>query len=172
MLPTVLCLARTHAQADQIIARLKAENVPAPAISAVGVPSDENTSLEPVTGYDVPDHTRASVGVAAGAAAATVAALGALLIPGAQAFLLAPVLLTAGAAGGTAAAATSAAASLADFELPKPYRDHYLGKLQRGGGYLLLVRTDDEAELDRAERACAAAGGEDVARVHFTVRLT
>lgn len=172
MLPTVLCLAPTSALAEQIIARLKADGIPGPDISVVGVPRDEATPLEPVGGYQLPSAAASAGGTAAGAFAAAGAALAALLIPGAQAFLLAPVLLTAGAAVGVGAAASSAASSLADYELPQVYRDHYLGRLQRGGGYLILVRTEDEATLDRAERACGAGGGQDVARVQFTRRLT
>lgn len=171
MLPTVLCLAPTHELAENIVGRLKAVSVPDQDISVVGVPKDEHSAIEPVTGYQVPDHNKQSAGVVAGAAAATVAALGTLLIPGAQAFLLTPVLLTAGTAAGIAAGATSAAATLGDFELPKRYRDHYLRRLQSGGGYLILVRTEDEAELTRARQACEAAGGQDVSQVQLTVRL-
>ena len=172
MLPTVFCLAPNAPLAEQVLDRLKNENVPPPDISVVAAPKDEHTPVVPLANYDLPRESQTSAGVAAGAVATAIAALGALLVPGAQAFLLAPVLLTAGAAAGVAGAATSAASSLADYELPKVYRDHYLGRLQRGGGYLLLVRTEDEATLDRAERACRAAGGQDVARVQFTVRLT
>lgn len=172
MLPTVLCLAPTSTLADQILARLKANEVPGSDISVVGVPKDENTPIEPLAGYQIPSDAGKAGGTAAGAFATAIAAFSALLIPGAQLFLLSPVLMTAGVAAATGVAASAAASSLADYELPAVYRNHYLGRLQRGGGYLILVRTEDEAKLTRAEQTCAAAGGQDVARVQFTVKLT
>ena len=66
MLPTVLCLAPTHPLAEGIVTRLKAELVPDADISVVGVPKDETSTIEPITGYEVPDHTKASAGVVAG----------------------------------------------------------------------------------------------------------
>ena len=175
MLPTALCLANSHAHAEQIVAALQASGVPTARISVLLLPSDPAAKpvtirgLQPTGGESTAEKAAggAATGGIAGAAAGvmTMATVG--LTP---LLMIAPVVVGAGALVGAVAGGT-AAAGLSDYGIPQARMDYYQQKLS-AGGFLVAVRTEDEVELDRAKTVFGQAGATDIDVYRLTKKLT
>lgn len=178
MLPSILCFADSRDQAEQIVHRLQAANVPTPDISVL-VQNTGSDRPEPIQGLgsDEPaagTDTKTEAGTAAGGitgAAAGVATMGTVgLTP---LLILAPVVVGVGALAGAALGAVTTAANsgLADYGIAPSRMDFYQQKMLTGA-YLVAVRTEDEEELERARTVYAQAGGQEVEVFRLTKKLT
>ncbi len=86
--------------------------------------------------------------------------------------MIAPLMVTGGALAGAVAGATAGAtgSSLADFGVPEERRETYEKQLT-AGGVLVAVRTDDEAELEKANAALEQAGAKDIGLFRLTKKM-
>ena len=199
MLPTILCVADSRPQAEQIVAQLEAGNVnlsdtsvlfksspPAgkaasnqmPA-NAAGprvpsqTPAGSATEKAPRTeSPPAPTKTGTQPGAATGAAAGAAAAAATLALPGLQPLLVtAPFMAVAGAIVGALLGAGTAGAQLASFGIVKSRQDHYQPRID-AGGFLIAVRTEDEAALTRALRVFEQCHARDIELFRLTKKLT
>ena len=87
--------------------------------------------------------------------------------------MIAPLVVATGAAIGAATSATAVAThnGLSDYGIAPSRIDHYQDRLTTGG-YLVAVRTEDEAELERAQGVFEQAGGQDIELFRLTKKLT
>ena len=179
MLPAILCFTDSREHAEQIVSRLQAENIPLADISVLAQPPGDSQPA-PVEGLGHDDKAsvgtdeKTEAGTAAGGvtgAAAGVAALGTVGMT--PLLAVAPVVVGAGAVVGAmvGAAATAANSGLSTYGIAPSRMEHYQQKLLQGA-YLVAVRTEDEAELDRAKRVFEQAGGREVEVFRLTKKLT
>lgn len=179
MLPSILCFANSRDQAAQVVDRLQAANVPVSDISVLMQPNGSErpepikalgSSSQPPVGLD----TKTEAGTATGGITGAAAGIGTMSAVGLTPLLiLAPVVVGVGALAGAAlgAAATAAHSGLADYGIAPSRMRHYQEKMLRGG-YLVAVRTEDEAELERARTAYEQAGIQEIELFRLTKKLT
>ncbi len=179
MLPTVLCLLPDRAQAEGVVAKLHAAEVPAADIAALvqgregDLPAQSIGGLAPKGGAKkeggVDSMPSMAQGAVAGGLFGILGAALALTIPGLQPLILAaPVAAAIGGASGASAGALADA--LEEFGIPEEDLSTYEAGLE-AGGCLLAVRTEDEAALARARKVFEANGAQDVALFRKTKRL-
>jgi hypothetical protein len=168
MLPTIVCIAKTRQDAEQIVARLDSGNVNLSDVSLLFNPP----------GRDDPATTAASAktgtqaGVGAGAAVGAAAAAATLAVPGLQPLLVtAPLVSLAGAILGALFGAGGLLAQLAGLGIMESRQDYYRQKIDEGG-YLIAVQTEDEAALTRALRIFEEAHARDIELFRLTKKLT
>ena len=82
--------------------------------------------------------------------------------------MIAPLVVATGAALGAGVGAL--ASGLADFGVPQARRDYYQGRLL-AGDFLVAVRSDNEAELERARSVFNASGEQDSELFRLTKKL-
>lgn len=178
MLPSILCLVSNHEQAEQIVERLQAANVPVGDISAMVLPSPGSERPVPIKGLGYADTGSTEEKTAAGAAtggvagaAAGVATMG--LVGLTPLLMIAPLIVATGAAVGAATTATAVAtqSSLTDYGIAPSRMEYYQDKLTKGS-YLIAVRTEDEEELGRAQTVFEQSGGQDIELFRLTKKLT
>ena len=193
MLPTILCVADNRSQAEQIVARLAAANVnladtsllfhatasdqqPAPggkrdlSEGRGSTATQKATRMEPATSTSPATGTQTGAG--AGAAAGATAAAATLAVPGLQPLVVtAPLVALAGAILGALFGAGAAMAQLASLGIMKSRQDHYQQRID-AGGYLVAVRTEDEAALTRALRVFEESHAKDIELFRLTKKLT
>lgn len=175
MLPTALCLARSHDHAEQIVGALQSASVPTGDISVLLLPTDPAAKPVTIKGLQPtgPDSTaeKTAGGAATGGVAGAAAGVMTMGIVGLTPLLMiAPVIVGAGALVGAVTGA-AAAAGLSDYGIPQSRLDYYQGKLS-AGGFLVAVRSEDEGELTRAKGVFEQAGGTDVEVYRLTRKLT
>ena len=164
MAQAVFGLAKTEAQAIDMVERLKAAGFSANDISVL-FPDKSGTK-----DFAYEQHTKAPEGAAAGAgtggllggALGWLVGIGALAIPGLGPFIAAGPILAAlsGAAAGAALGGLTGA--LIGMGIPEYEAKRYEGKIKEGN-ILVSVHTDDRDERARARRILEEAGAEDVA---------
>jgi hypothetical protein len=164
MAQAVFCLARTEAQAGNIVDQLKAAGFSADDISVL-MPDKSGTK-----DFAHEHHTKAPEGAAAGAGTGGVlggalgwlVGIGALAIPGLGPFIAAGPIMAAlgGAAAGAALGGLTGA--LIGMGIPEYEAKRYEGKV-REGHILVSVHTENRDERTRAKRIFEQAGAEDVA---------
>ena len=163
MAKAVICIAKSHDQAVDIINQLR----------AAGFSNEEVSVLLPDQGatrdFAHEQHTKAPEGAAAGAVTGGVLAgalgwligIGSLAIPGVGPFIAAgPILAALGgaAAGGAAGVLTGA---LIGYGIPEYEAKQYEGKV-KGGNILISVHTEDGRERDKAKEIFERAHAEDI----------
>ena len=172
MLPTVVCLATSRPQAEQIIGQLQTVGVPLADVSVLMLPPDADHVPAPLKGlsfsHDEQGEKTASAaatgsvtGAAAGVATMSIVGLTPLLI-------IAPIIVGAGAALGAAAGAL--ASGLSDFGIAQTRLDYYQQRLI-AGDLLVAVRSENEDELDKASSAFSTAGAREIETFRFTRKL-
>ena len=178
MLPSILCFADSRDHAEQLVDRLQAAHVPVGDISVLVQPTGADRPepikglgyAEPSVGTDTKTAAGTAIGGIAGAAAglATVGTVG--LTP---LLMIAPVVVGVGAVAGATlgAAATAANSGLQSYGVAPSRMEHYEQRLT-SGAYLVAVRSEDEAELERARTTLEQAGGRDVEVFRLTKKLT
>ena len=178
MLPSILCFATSRDHAGQIVESLQTDHVPSTNI-AVLVQSLEDTHPELIKGLGqsggpVGAEEKTEAGTAIGGmagAAASVAVAGTLSAT--PLLAAAPLVVGIGAAIGAVAsnAATESKSGLSSYGIA-PSRLHYYEQKMQGGAHLVAVRTEDEAELERARNVFEQAGGQEVEIFRLTKKLT
>jgi hypothetical protein len=163
MAKAVICIAKTHDQAVDIINQLR----------AAGFSNEDVSVLLPDQGatrdFAHEQHTKAPEGAAAGAVTGGVLAgalgwligIGSLAIPGVGPFIAAgPILAALGgaAAGGAAGVLTGA---LIGYGIPEYEAKQYEGKV-KGGNILISVHTEDGRQRDKAKEIFERAHAEDI----------
>ena len=164
MAQAVFCLARTEAQAVQIVDQLKAAGFSHNDISVL-LPDKAGTR-----DFAHEQHTKAPEGAATGAGTGGVlggalgwlVGIGALAIPGLGPFIAAGPIMAAlsGAAAGAALGGLTGA--LIGLGIPEYEAKRYEGKV-REGNLLISVHTEDRTERTRARRIFEQEGAEDIA---------
>jgi hypothetical protein len=160
---SVFCIASSHAQASDIVARLKSSGFTDNDISVL-FPDKKGTR-----DFAHEKHTKAPEGALAGAGAGgavggtlgLLAGIGALAIPGVGPLIAAgPILATlSGIAAG--AAVGSIAGALIGMGIPEIQAKQYEDKV-KSGNILLSVHCDDSAEIKRAKEIFTDAGASDI----------
>lgn len=179
MLPTLYCLADSREHADQIVARLQAADVPTAHISALILSEDPQNRPAPLAGFGYAgtapqsETEKTAAGATTGAAGGALAGVATMGIVGLTPLLIvAPLVVTSGAVAGAAAGAAAGAqgSSLADFGVPEERREAFQKKLA-DGGVLVAIRTDDEAELEKANAALEQSDAKDVGLYRLTKKI-
>jgi hypothetical protein len=163
MAKAVFCIAKSEAQAANIVDRLKAAGFSNNDISVL-LPDKSGTR-----DFAHEQHTKAPEGAATGAgtggllggALGWLAGIGALAIPGLGPFIAAGPIMAAlsGAAAGAALGGITGA--LIGMGIPEYVAKRYEGRVKEGG-ILVSVHTEDRAERERAKGIFEAAGAEDI----------
>ncbi len=160
---SVLCIAKTEAQAISIVDRLKAANFSSNDISVL-FPNKEGSK-----DFAHEQHTKAPEGATAGGigggvlggALGWLVGIGALAIPGVGPFIAAgPIMAALGGAalGGAVGGITGALVGLG---IPEFEAKRYEGKI-REGNLLISVHTEDSEEVKLAKDIFKQAGAEDI----------
>lgn len=170
MLPTAHCLVSSHAQAEDILHRLRDAGISQDDLAYVHYSSpneaSRTASTEAQTNTDAPSEKTAA-GTTTGAVGGAAAGLGTMSVVGLTPLLIiSPAIIAAGAAIGAAIGTAAGLNALDDYGVPEEERDVYERQL-RDGGALVAVHTEDEAELERAGAIMEQAGAH--ARI---IRLT
>ena len=161
---SVICVVTTRNQAEQLVARLKAESFPNNSISVLfpdkaaarGVAHENNTKV-------------ASGGVVVAGASGWIAGIGPLAIPGVGPFI---------AAGPVMAALTGAVFSASIGIISRGLEALGLSKVEavqfetkvRQGRFLISVHTDDVGDIARARAFFTQAGAQDICTTGETSR--
>jgi hypothetical protein len=164
MKTSVYCLAKSDAQADQLVRTLQAAGFNDNDISVLF--ADQGTSRD----FAHEKHTKAPEGAATGAGAGGILGgalgwmigIGSLAIPGVGPFIAAgPILAALGgvAIGGVVGGITGA---LVGFGIPEYEAKRYEGKV-RNGRVLISVHAEDSKEVTRIEEIFRQGGAEDIA---------
>jgi hypothetical protein len=160
---SVICIAKTEAQAINIVNQLKAQNFSSNDISVL-LPDKSGTK-----DFAHEQHTKAPEGATTGGVAGGVlggalgwlAGIGALAIPGVGPFIAAgPIMAALGGAavGGAVGGITGALIGLG---IPEYEAKRYEGKV-KNGNILISVHTEDHDEVSRAKEIFKNAGAEDI----------
>jgi hypothetical protein len=163
MAKAVFCIARSEAQAINIVERLKAAGFSSNDISVL-FPDKAGTK-----DFAHEQHTKAPEGAAAGAgtggllggALGWLVGIGALAIPGLGPFIAAGPIMAAlsGAAAGAALGGLTGA--LIGMGIPEYEAKRYEGKVKEGN-VLISVHAEDSTERNRAKTIFEDAGAEDI----------
>jgi hypothetical protein len=163
MAKAVFCIARSEAQAINIVERLKAAGFSSNDISVL-FPDKAGTK-----DFAHEQHTKAPEGAAAGAgtggllggALGWLVGIGALAIPGLGPFIAAGPIMAAlsGAAAGAALGGLTGA--LIGMGIPEYEAKRYEGKVKEGN-VLISVHAEDSTERNRAKSIFEEAGAEDI----------
>jgi hypothetical protein len=163
MAKAVFCIARSEAQAINIVERLKAAGFSSNDISVL-FPDKAGTK-----DFAHEQHTKAPEGAAAGAgtggllggALGWLVGIGALAIPGLGPFIAAGPIMAAlsGAAAGAALGGLTGA--LIGMGIPEYEAKRYEGKVKEGN-VLISVHAEDSTERNRAKTIFEEAGAEDI----------
>ena len=163
MAKAVFCIARTEAQAINIVERLRTAGFSNNDISVL-CPDKSGTK-----DFAHEQHTKAPEGAATGAgtggllggAVGWLVGIGALAIPGLGPFIAAGPIMAAlsGAAAGAALGGLTGA--LIGMGMPEYEAKRYEGKVKEGN-LLISVHADDSTERDRAKTIFEEAGAEDI----------
>jgi len=159
----VFCIAKSRAQAEQIVERLQSSGFPNSEISILLPDTEGRHDIAHVKGTKAPEGatTGAATGGVTGGVLGLLAGIGALAIPGVGPLIAAgPIVaaLTGAAVGGTTGGIVG---GLIGLGIPEIEAKRYDKKL-REGNYLIAVATRDDDEEDRAEEIFKNAGAEDI----------
>jgi hypothetical protein len=162
MTKAVLCLATNQIQAQGITSSLRQSGFSSNDISVL-FPDRAGTITATDKQTKAPEGAVAGVGTggAIGGAVGWMIAIGALAIPGAGPFIAAgPIMgLLAGVTVG--AAVGGIAGALVGLGIPENDAKRYAGKV-KAGSVMILVHTDDSAEIEKAKQVFRDAKAEDI----------
>ena len=160
---SVFCIAKSHAQAEQIVERLQDSGFAAPEISVLLPDTEGKHDIGMVKATKAPEGatTGATTGGIAGGVLGLLAGIGALAIPGVGPFIAAGPIMA--ARSGTAIGATTGGivGGLVGMGIPEFEAKRYEDKL-KSGNYLIAVHAHDGDETDRAKEIFKTAGAEDI----------
>lgn len=161
---SVLCLAKTYAQADRIVTRLRSCGFAYNDISALF--PDKQTTRD----FAHEKHTKAPEGAATGAgtggvlggALGLLAGIGALAIPGVGPLIAAGPIMAALSGAAVGAAVGGVTGALIGLGIPEYEAKRYEGKI-REGRILISVHTESSDEASRAKEIFKSEDAEDIA---------
>ena len=163
MSKSVFCIATTQGQAERIVEQLQAQGFAASEISVL-LPDTSGTG-----DFGHVKSTKASEGVAAGAATGglaggalgLLAGIGALAIPGVGPFIAAGPIMAALAGMGVGGAVGGVTGALVGMGIPEYEAKRYEGRVVNGG-ILLSVHSDNSEWTSRAKTILEDTGAEDI----------
>jgi len=160
---SVLCIATSRDQADNIVARLKAANFSNNDISALFPDKDTTRDFAHEKNTKAPEGaaTGAGSGGLLGGALGWLAGIGALAIPGVGPFIAAGPIVAALSGAAVGATVGGIAGGLIGLGIPEFEAKRYEGKL-KAGNILLSVHTETSEEVDLAKRIFEQAGASDI----------
>lgn len=163
MKKSVYCIAKTTAQAEMIVDRLKVAGFSNNDISVLFPDKSTTKDFAHEKSTKAPEGatTGGVVGMGIGGILGWLAGFGSLVIPGLGPFVAAGPIVAAlsGAAVGTAAGGIIGA--LIGLGIPEYEAKRYEGKI-RAGNVLIAVHTEDSDERDQVESIFEASGAEDI----------
>jgi hypothetical protein len=161
---SVICIATSRNQAEQIVDQLKAANFSNNDISVLFPDKESNRDFAHEKNTKAPEGavTGASSGGVLGGALGWLVGIGALAIPGVGPFIAAGPIMA--ALGGAAIGATAGgiAGGLIGLGIPEMEAKVYEGKI-KDGNILIAVHTEDSDEVKSAKEIFERAGARDIA---------
>ncbi len=169
MASAVFCIASSHAQASDIVTRLKSSGFTDNDISVL-FPDKKGTR-----DFAHEKHTKAPEGALTGAGAGgaiggtlgLLAGIGLLAIPGAGPFIAAGPIMAALSGAAAGAAVGSIAGALIGMGIPEIQAKQYEDKI-KSGNILVSVHCEDSKEVKRAKEIYEAANATDIATTSET----
>lgn len=160
---SVLCIAGSRSQAEQIVDSLKNQGFMSGDISVLFPDKDSTRDFGHEKNTKAPEGavTGVSAGGLMGGALGWLAGIGALAIPGVGPFIAAGPIMA--ALGGAALGATAGgiAGGLIGMGIPEIEAKRYEGKI-RDGNILISVHTDDSDQIKLAKETFKRADAEDI----------
>ena len=160
---SVFCIAKSRAQAEQIVENLQSSGFSSSEISVLLPDTEGKHDMGHVKASKAPEGatTGAATGGVTGGVLGLLAGIGALAIPGVGPFIAAGPIMA--ALSGTAIGATTGGivGGLIGLGIPEFEAKRYEDKLKTGN-YLIAVHAHDGDEEDRAEAIFKQAGAEDI----------
>ncbi len=160
---SVFCIAKSHAQAEQIVERLQSSGFPSSEISVLLPDTEGNHDIGHVKATKAPEGatTGAATGGVAGGVIGLLAGIGALAIPGVGPFIAAGPIMAALSGAAIGATTGGVVGGLIGMGIPEIEAKQYEEKL-RTGNYLIAVHAHDGDQKDRAKEIFEAADAEDI----------
>jgi hypothetical protein len=160
---SVICIAKTEAQAISIVDQLKSSNFSSNDISVL-FPDKAGTK-----DFAHEQHTKAPEGATTGGVTGGVVGgafgwlvgIGALAIPGVGPFIAAGPIMAALGGAAVGGAVGGIAGALIGLGIPEYEAKRYEGKI-KGGNVLISVHTENSDEIKRAKQIFEQAGAEDI----------
>jgi hypothetical protein len=160
---SVICIAKTEAQAIDIVEQLKAANFSNNDISVL-LPDKSGTK-----DFAHEQHTKAPEGATTGGVTGGVlggalgwlVGIGALAIPGVGPFIAAGPIMAALGGAAIGGAVGGIAGALIGLGIPEYEAKRYEGKI-KNGNVLISVHTENHEEISRAKEIFKNAGAEDI----------
>jgi hypothetical protein len=160
---SVICIAKSEAQAIDIVERLKARNFSNNDISVLL--ADRSGTKD----FAHEQHTKAPEGATTGGVTGGVvggalgwlAGIGALAIPGVGPFIAAGPIMAALGGAAVGGAVGGIAGALIGLGIPEYEAKRYEGKI-KGGNVLISVHTENSDEIKLAKEIFKQAGAEDI----------
>ena len=160
---SVFCIAKSYAQAEQIVERLQTSGFATGEISVLLPDTEGKHDIGHVKASKAPEGatTGAATGGVTGGVLGLLAGIGALAIPGVGPFIAAGPIMAALSGAAVGATAGGVLGGLIGMGIPEFEAKRYEEKL-RSGNYLIAVHAHDDKEEDRAKEIFKAAGADDI----------
>lgn len=160
---SVLCIASTREQAEEIIDQLQMANFSNNDISVLFPDKESTRDFAHEKNTKAPEGavTGASTGGIVGGALGWLAGIGSLAIPGVGPFIAAGPIMAALSGAAIGAAAGGIAGGLIGLGIPELEAKRYEGKV-KAGNLLISVHTENSEEITRAKEIFSSAGAQDI----------
>ena len=161
---SVICIATSRAQADNIVDRLKAAGFSYNDVSVLFPDKSSTREFAHEKSTKAPEGaaTGAGTGGVVGGALGWLVGIGALAIPGVGPFIAAGPILAALSGAAVGAAVGGIGGALIGLGIPEYEAKRYEGRIH-AGGILISVHTDDSDEVTAAKNIFEQAGAQDIA---------
>jgi hypothetical protein len=163
MAKAIFCIAKTHQQADEIVASLRAINIREQDISVLFPDRKGSHDFAHEHNTKAPEGaiTGAGAGGVAGGALGLLAGIGALAIPGVGPLIAAGPIMAALSGAAVGATAGGIAGGLIGLGIPEFEAKRYADTV-KGGKILMSVHTEDSDDATRVKEVFKQAGAEDI----------
>src|SRR3954464_13634958 len=160
---SVFCIAKSYAQAEQIVERLQTSGFATGEISVLLPDTEGKHDIGHVKASKAPEGatTGAATGGVTGGVLGLLAGIGALAIPGVGPLIAAGPIMAALSGAAVGATAGGVVGGLMGLGIPEIEAKRYEDKL-RTGNYVIAVHGHNSDEVDRDEKIYKAAGAEDI----------
>jgi hypothetical protein len=160
---SVFCIAKSRAQAEQIVERLQGSGFPVSEISVLLPDTEGKHDIGHVKATKAPEGatTGGVTGGLTGGVLGLLAGIGALAIPGVGPFIAAGPIMAALSGAAIGATTGGIVGGLIGMGIPEFEAKRYEDKL-KSGNYLIAVHTHDGDQKDRAKSIFKDAGAEDI----------
>jgi len=160
---SVFCIAKSRAQAEQIVDKLKNANFSNNDISVLFPDKETNRDFAHEKNTKAPEGavTGAGTGGLLGGALGWLVGIGALAIPGVGPFIAAGPIMAALGGAAIGAAAGGIAGGLIGLGIPELEAKRYEEKI-KSGNILISVHAEDSTEIKRAKEIFTQSGAEDI----------